>query len=132
MEFDFLSPPPLIQEKKKYKNFTVTEIGGPDEIVKWREMQAAKESIYHLRLGERDGRIRQFEKETRQVLDSPKVNTRTWEEKLVAAQSERKKLSKVERKVLECPPWEPIPEKKPSFFQRVKNFFVSFYRSANF
>ena len=132
MEFDFLNPPAIVQQKKKYATFTVREIGGPEEIIKWRAEQEAKESIYRLRLGERDKRLDDFSRLIGQPLDTPKVGVRNWKEKLEFAKSERERLSKAEQAVIDYPPWEPpvIPPK--TIFQKIKDFCRSLWKSANF
>lgn len=132
MDFDSFDPVPLVQAKKKYANFTVKEIGGPAEIIKWRQIQAAKEAAYQIKLNDRDGRLGEFEKETGQKLATPTISTTSWAEKLMFANAERVRLSKAEEKVIAHPPWEPTPEPKKSLIQRVAGFFKSVWKSANF
>ncbi len=129
MNFEF-DPVPVVQEKKKYANFTIREIGGPEEIVKWREMQAAKEAVYRCRLSARDERISQFEAETGQKLASPEVKTASWQEKLEQAMAERKRLAErveVARESYQLPVEPPKP-----ILQRIIGFFKSIWKNANF
>lgn len=132
MKFDFLDESALVQKKKKYANFTIKEIGGPEEIKKWREMQAAKESIYRMRLNQRDERLANFEQETRQKLVTPEIKTRTWAEKQAHAESERHRLSQAELDVILYPPWEVSEPPKKTLLQRFTNFISSVWKYANF
>lgn len=132
MDFEFLDPPAIVQKKKKYQTFTVTPIGGPAEIIKWRQQQEAKESLYRLRLGDRNNRIANFESKLGQKLDAPTIHTTSWAEKQAFATEERQRLKKAEDVVLEYPPWESAPEPKKTLFQRFKGFIVSLWQHANF
>lgn len=122
MNFDFI-PPAMIQEKKKYANFTLKEIGGPEEIIKWRKEQEAKESIYRLRLGQRDTRLTSFEKEIGELISRGEFKGRNWEEKVMAAKELRDEIAKQHAKVIAYPPWQPREAPKPSLFQRIVGFF---------
>lgn len=131
MKFEF-EVSPLVQEKKKYATFTVREIGGPEEIVKWRQQQEAKESIYRLRLGERNTRIETFEKETGQILDQPTLGKTPWAEKLAFAKSEQARLAKAEENVTKYPPWEPPTAPKQTPLQKIGSFLKRLWTNANF
>jgi hypothetical protein len=128
----FESPIPIVQEKKKYANFTITEIGGPLEIIKWREQQAAKEYVQRMRLGARDDRLTAFEELTEQKLATPKISQANWDEKLDFAMSERKRLAKLDERVQDNPPWLPTPEPKKSVIQRITGFFKNIWSDAQF
>jgi len=132
MKFEFADAIPLVQQKKKQSTFKLTPIGGPDEIGKWREMQAAKEHVYRLRLVNRDDRIRQFEAETGERLDAPIITTADWNEKLSFANSERKRLAQLEKRVEEYPAWTPPPEPKKSLGDRFIQFFKNLWTNSNF
>lgn len=132
MNFEFDNVVPLVHEKKKYTNFTVTEIGGPEEIIKWRQMQEAKESLLRLKLGARDTRLTDYEALIGQKLDTPKISSMTWAEKAAFASSERERLAKLEANVIKYPPWVPEEKPKPTFFQRIKGFFKSLWTESNF
>lgn len=125
-----LNPEPVVQEKKKYANFTVRMIGGPEEIKKWREIQAAKESAYRVRLNDRDTRITSFEAETGQKLAEPTIHTTSWQEKVAFAKEERKRLAKKE-KAVSTYNWQPTPEPKITIGQRIVGFFKDVWKSAN-
>ncbi len=131
MRFDFEDPVPIVQTKKKYATFKVTPIGGPEEIIKWRQMQEAKETTYRMRLAAKDARISSFEAELGQKLESPKVKTADWKEKLDFAMSERARLAKIEEvaSTYVRPDFEPEPK---TVFQRIAGFFKRIWASANF
>lgn len=130
MDFEF-EVPAVKEEKKKYATFTIKPIGGPAEIAKWREMQAAKEANYLLRLGARDQRITEFEATTGQKLDAPQVKTASWQEKLEHAEAERLRLALAEERVAQYT-YEREPESKKTLWGRIKSFVKSFWQSANF
>ena len=136
MDFDYLieslNPDPLVQKKKKYATFTVKEIGGPAEIIKWRQAQEAKEHLYRMKLNERESRLASFEAETNQRLESPKIHTTSWSEKVAFAKSERERLSKAESVVTQYPAWEVEPTPKLSIFQKITGLFKSLWKNANF
>lgn len=125
-----LNPEPVVQKKKKYSTFTVREIGGPDEIGKWREMQAAKEATYRLKLKSRDERLAAFQAETGQLLAKPTIHTTSWAEKQAFAKSERIRLAKLEDVAERT--FEPTPEIKKTLFQKISGFFSRVWKSANF
>ncbi len=134
MDFDrlieSLSPEPIVQKKKKYETFTITPIGGPDEIVKWRQVQEVKESVYRMRLNEREGRIAEVEASLGQKLASPTVHTTSWAEKYAFAQSERKRLARIEAVATRT--WEAPEPIKLSITQRIAGFVKRVWLSANF
>ena len=119
---------PIRQEKRKYACFHVKDIGGPAEIAKWREIQAAKEHAYRIRLAGRDKRIAAFEAETKQRLDSPKLGRSSWSDRLSFAKSEQERLNKPA--VLTHDPYQLPPE--PGFWQRVVKFIWDFWASCEF
>lgn len=125
-----LNPDPLVQKKKKYQTFTVKEIGGPAEIVKWREMQAAKESAYRVTLKSRDERLSEFEEKTGQRLDEPTIHTSSWAEKQAFATSERARLAQLVD--VASSPWLYESPEVPTFFQKVARFFKRLWADANF
>lgn len=131
MKFEFYEEPAHVQKKKKYANFTIREIGGPEELAKWKEVQAAKEAVQRLRISARDERLKAFEAETGQKLDTPTVQTGSWDEKLAFAKAERARLKKIEDLVNQ-PAWEPLPKPKLSLWGRVKQFFKDRWTGANF
>lgn len=131
MNFEFSDPIPLVQQKKKYSTFTITPIGGSEEIVKWREMQAAKEMAYRMRLNARDGRISEYEALSGQKLDTPQVKTADWQEKVSFALMERKRLAEAEARVTEYPPWEIAPESKKTIIQKIVGFFKQIWVNSN-
>lgn len=132
MNFDFEDPIPLVQKKKKYATFKVTPIGGPEEIIKWRQMNEAKETVYRMRLNSRDERSASFEKELGHKVASPTVSTASWADKKAFAESERERLKKVEDAVLDLPPWELSHKPKQTFLQKVSGFFKRVWANANF
>lgn len=132
MEFSFETPPAIVHEKRKYANFTVRDIGGPAEIIIWRQQQEAKESLYRLKLGERDKRLSAFESESGQKLDKPKIVERTWEEKTKDAAADRESYEKAMSQVIEYPPWEYVPKPKQNIFQILKGFIRKLWNNSNF
>ncbi len=136
MKFDFKSPPPVVQEKKKYANFTIREIGGPAEIGKWRAEQALKES--------KNERLRLAKIELQKELMSaglPEGNGVTWDgkatvgsagwsEKLEHALSERKRLS--EESTPEPFQWVPDPEPHLNPLQKIVRWVKGIWMAANF
>lgn len=141
---DYLSPSPVIQEKKKYATFTLREIGGQAEIVKWREEQATKWAAYQAN--------REAFKEKQKLYvcgpDAPQGDKVTWEGKASLVQgSDREwhtKLAQViaERERLYQPevatapkayePYVPEPKPKLSLWAKTKNQFSRLWNSANF
>lgn len=131
MEFNF-ELPTLVEEKKKYANFTIREIGGPDDIIKWRQQQEAKESLVRLRLAEKDQRLESFEKELDQPLSRGQIATRSWGEKQAFAESERKRIAELEENVIQHPAWEPLTKPKKNLLQRIRDSIAGIWKSANF
>lgn len=129
MKFEF-DRPPVIQEKKKYVNFKVTPIGGPTEIIKWRQQQEMKEVAYRFRLGARDQRIVEAEKELGRF-DKPIVSGESWGEKVARANSERERLRKAVEAVNSYE-WKPTPKTKQSLLKKVTSFFKKIWKDANF
>lgn len=133
MDFDFLTQQAaLVQKKKKYATFTIKDIGGPEEIKKWREQQAAKETVYRMRLSARDERVETYEKELGQKLATPRLSKPDWAEKYALAQEEREKISKAVQALVDHPPWKPVTSPKVTVFQRIIRFFGNIWKNANF
>lgn len=133
MDLDFyLSPPPIMREKKKYATFTVRAIGGPEEIVKWRAEQAIKEANYKIKLTERDARLAAFEAETNQKLDTPTIHTTSWEEKYAFAREEQVRLKTVEKIAADSYSYTPFEEPKKTIIQKIKGFFSNLWTHSNF
>ncbi len=134
MDFDYLinslNPEPVVQKKKKYSNFTIRPIGGPEEIIAWRQAQEAKEALYKMTVEARNIRLRKFEAETGQKLDAPTIHTTSWHEKVAFAQKERQRLAKQVENVTGLGPYVPIP-KKP-WHLRCVDFIKGIWKSANF
>ena len=133
MEQFFLSDynePAIVQEKKKTLNFTLTEIGGPKEIIEWRKQQEMKFAAYSINLQEKDGRLADFEESLGQRLDrGTAVRPETWEERQAGAIQELKRLQKPEssKKFV----FEPEIEPKKSIIQIFKKWIVGVWNSAN-
>lgn len=131
MNFEFDNVVPIVQEKKKYSNFTIREIGDPTEIIQWRKEQEAKQEAYRARLSLRDARIGEYELKTGQKLDAPTIHTTTWVEKQAFVQRERERLAAPEL-VSEYPQFVPAEPPKKTLFQWVKYFFKRVWQNANF
>jgi hypothetical protein len=129
VEFD---PIPLVQQKKRYSEFKITPIGGPDEIEMWRSMQEAKATTHRMRLGERDQRLIDFETQLAQTLDRGSVKSATWEEKTAHVALEKALIKDMLSKVTEHPPWEAHVEPKKPILKRVAGFFKRIWSDANF
>lgn len=127
-----LNPDPIVQKKKKYQTFTVTTIGGPDEIGKWRAIQSAKAEVFQMRLRARETRIQEAEASLGVKLDAPTIHTTSWAEKQAFAKGEQVRLATEISKVSEWPPWEYIPEPPKPLFSRIKSFLKRLWLSANF
>lgn len=132
MDFDWLDEPAIVEKKKKYANFKVTPIGGPTEIIAWRQRQEAKESLQRIRISEREKRIADVEAQLGQKLTSPTIHTTSWAEKLAFAQSEQSRLKRNEENVTQYPPWESLPEPQPTLIQRITRFFKRIWTDAKF
>lgn len=134
MDFDFDNVIPLVQTKKKYATFTVTEIGGPEEIIKWRAQQQAKQEAIAMAQQMRDQRLLDFEKEQGIKLDAPTLHNTSWEEKVMFVASERERLAKLEHNVraVDLTWFTSFDEPKPSIFNRIKSFVGSIWANANF
>lgn len=131
MDFEKFKPIPIVQQKKKYANFTVREVSY-QEILDFRAKEKMKEDLLRMKSHAREQRIAAFESESGQKLDRGTIGTASWAEKVKRAKQERIRLSKPEENVSKYPPWEPIPEPKLTVFQKIKKFFIDFYKSANF
>lgn len=135
MDFIFDPVPALVesipQKKKRNVTFIIKEIGGPEEIIKWRQMQEAKESVYRMRLKEKDDRIVAFEKEIGAPLSRGTVSERTLAEKISSAKEDIKRMNTVEDWVDKYPPWTPIEKPKPTLKQRFFNLCKKIWISAN-
>lgn len=131
MDFDF-QPPALVQAKKKYANFTIKEIGGPEEIIKWRQQQEAKDSIHRIRVSDREDRVKQVRDTIGKDLSLPTIHTSSWAEKLAFVDSEKKLIEEMRKKVIAYPSWVATEPPKLSLGQRIKSFFVNIFKSANF
>ena len=132
MKFEHSDPIEMVHRKRKYSEFKITEIGGPEEIIKWRAQQAAKESIYREKLRLRDLRIASFESHIGQKLYTPTLKNTTWAEKLAFVEAEKKELAAQKKKVIEYPPWEPIPQPKKTILQQIFGFFARIWKTANY
>lgn len=138
MKFDLkdYEQPAHVQKKKKYATFTVREIGGPAELAKWKEVQAAKAAIYNLRIQARDDRMSDFaaslgQKVDRPVNNSPSLMDRLAHNKAMHIDLDLKQAEAVKNQKPE-PKWEPTPEPKLSILQRIGRFFKQLWRDANF
>lgn len=130
MDFKF-EPIPLVQRKKKYATFTVREIGGSAEVIKWRQEQDAKAALYNLRIKARDDRMSDFAESLGGNVATPTVGkTESWQDKVAFAESERARLAKAEAIASEA--WIPAPSPKLTIFQRIKGFFRKLWNTANF
>ena len=125
---DYLNPPAIVQEKKRYATFKITPIGGPAELAIWRAEQAKKLAAYQLRRSE------QKDKATEIVAggtDAPLgeltwkgkallSDSRAWDERLKEAKARRRAYLKPE--LVQSPKdwtYEPTLEAKPSLKERV-------------
>lgn len=142
---DILDPPEVIhiQTRKKYANFTVTEIGGPEQLAAWKIDQAAKWEAYQANRAA-------FKEKQKQFIagpDAPQGDKVTWagsgtnvsnrdvpwQDKMQQAMEARKKLFALEPISAErSKPYEPMPEPKLSVLGRIKKAFWSFWGQANF
>ena len=132
MDFGFDNVVPIVQEKKKYANFTIKEIGGPEEIIEWRKKQAAKEALYNLRLDARNDRLTAYEAETGQKLATPTIHTTTWAEKQAFVKSERIRLDTLDTRVDSQPKWTPSEEPQQTIIQKIGQFFKNIWKNSNF
>jgi hypothetical protein len=145
MELDyFFKPPAMIRERKKYENFTLQVIGGPDEIKVWRAAQEAREQNYKLELKARDIRLVKFEGEIGEKLANPKIHTTSWAEKEAFARVEQEELKrrarifrlamspKRERELKSLQDAAQTAEIKPTLSERFKCFVKNLWKSANF
>jgi len=126
-------PPAIIQEKKKYQNFTIKPI---DDIHKWRAEQANKRAAYELRNTVRDQRITQNKTDIGYTAPSPSLSeykSEGWEKKLAYALERRKQYGKPEM-LTDTKTWtyEEEPEPKKTVWQRIKAWAFDFWISANF
>jgi hypothetical protein len=131
---------PIVQEKKKYQNFTVREIGGPAEIIVWRAEQARKE------LANQAFRMQVVEAQKTKMIDptledkgvtwkgsagtQPRMGS--WADKLAEGKEMRKDYMKPELLTKEAWTYEPYVEPKKTFFQRIKGAIRAFWDSAKF
>lgn len=130
-------PAPVIQAKKKYQNFTVREIGGPAEILVWREAQAKKErealamremarEMAKVKAGEGlpdgDGVMTTVQGET---------SRNSWQERLAHGMEMRRAYGKAEI-ITDPVAWVPPPPPKLSILKRLFCFITSFWKNANF
>ncbi len=132
MDFEYYSPPALVDEQKKKTTFKIIPIGGPEEIGKWREMQAAKETVYRMRLDTRDTRLAEFESTLGQKLDRGSTSGRSWTEKLDHVRAEKAELRKRQEAVNQAPPWEHFGPPKQNLIQKVISSFKTLWSQANF
>ena len=132
LKYEFEELAPLVEQKKKESTFKITPIGGPDEIGKWREMQAAREHVYRMRLVNRDNRLTQIEADMGEKLATPKLSKADWAEKLSFATSERERLAQLEQRVREHPTWTRIIIPKQSLMRRLIQFLKNLWANSNF
>jgi len=154
MKFEFkeyLEPvTPLVQKKKKYQNFTVTEIGGAEELKKWKDQQA---ELQAQSLAKRE-KVKELQKLFIAGPDAPVGDSVTWageatvvhgkgwgsskmswKDKLEFALSERKRLAKseiVSDQALEWKKYDPLPVVQLPLFKRMKSWIRGIWDSANF
>lgn len=114
--------------RKKYATFTVREIGGPDKIEEWRRQNDAKQAAFLERCEMRDTRVKASGITAFGLLSGKEKVS--WADKQAFVKSERKRLDAPE--LINSKSWEPEPEIKPTFKQKVIGFFKSFWKSANF
>lgn len=131
MKFEFkdLEPSALVEKKRKYSNFKITPIGGPQELAAWKRIQEGKEAAYRMRLETRDNRIGSFEAETGQTLSKGTVTGRNWPEKQAFAKQERAALAKREKVVAKITS---IESEKPTLWARMTRFMKEIWKTANF
>jgi hypothetical protein len=134
---DYLDRPAIVQEKNQYKTFKITPIGGAKEIAAWREDQAKKLAALNLKREElknkqvttiagADAPLGELTWQGKAMLADPMA----WEQKLLAAKAERRRLyKKTEPEPLPKLAYEFEPEPKPSWTQRLKNWFVGLFIS---
>lgn len=136
MDLDFilsnLNQPGEVQKKKKYATFTVKEIGGPDEIIAWRKVQAVKEEAYRMTLRARDQRIAEFEASSGQKLETPTIHTTSWAEKQAFVKAEIAEIEAQRAKYVAPDPYQLPDEPKKSVGARIAGFFKRIWASANF
>ncbi len=132
MDFEVFGSVPIVQKKKKYTNFTIKEIGGPEEIIKWRKEQEAKAHLHQLRLNARDDRIRSYEELTGQKLETPQLSGRSFADKMAEAIQRKEEYGKAELAVIANPPWVPPVPPQLTLFQKIIRFFKQIWTHANF
>lgn len=130
MDFEkLLNPPPVVQEKKKYKEFTLREVTEA-EIIQFRQMEKAKDELLLMKAMARERRIAAFQAESGQKIASPELKKPSWSEKVAFAQSERERLKKAEE--VQHAEWVIATQPKKTFIQRVVGFLKSIWTNANF
>lgn len=134
MKFEYFeNQSTVVEKKKKTTTFTVTPIGGPAELAKWRQMQEAKEAAYRFRLQERDDRVVAFQKEIGQKLDTPTTHGPSIREKSEKAKQHLREEAERRKKTVAIPfEWTPEPKPKQSIFGWIKSFFWRMWNDANF
>lgn len=139
MKFDLelFENPPIVQKKKKYAHFTVREIGGPAEIIKWREEQARKEAEQNIRISLHRDAL----KDLIAPEGSPEGTEVTWKGRATAgrqAWGDRVREARMRASPFEgChptqhPAWKPREAPKLSLFRRVAKWAKGIFESANF
>lgn len=135
MTYFDLSPfdkPAIVQEKKKYATFTVREIGGPAEIIKWRAEQAKKESIYLASLDAREARRVVAAKELG-TLDAPALGRPSWNDRMAAGKKMREDYMRPDPNYVPIErTYEVSADPKQSLFQIIGGWFSRLWKSANF
>lgn len=131
---DYLERPAIIQqERNRYQLFTITPIGGPAEIVKWREQQAKKLAEYGIKreelkakkkefiAGGRDAPVGELNWDGRVILSESK----DWDAKLSEAKARRRELRR-KQILTDTKAWEvPLPEPEPpSMWERFKTWIA--------
>jgi hypothetical protein len=136
--------PAIIQEKRKYANFTVTDIGGPVEIIAWRARQKEIEAMNQtIRMQNLD-----HQKNTMFGIDAPQGDGVTWEgsavtqgwksdttwrDKLNFVKSEKKRLATLELRDLNSDPLFTLTPEAPSkktLLQTIKGWIKNLWESA--
>lgn len=138
MDFEYFNrPPALVQKKKEYENFTVTPIGGPEEILKWRAVQDSKDQAA---LMIHEGLRTKAKEQAGSGLPQGDgvtwkgqgtTGSAEWKEKLAFAKSERKRLAQKEAVSLDWKRHTPL-EPTLTFTQKISRFIKNFWKNANF
>lgn len=134
----------LVQKKKKYQQFTVTEIGGPAEILIWRQKQAEKEAanqVVRLQLVDKS-KDRMFGADAPQgdgvtwkgnagLRHGRGDGAETWADKLAYAKDRQKNYMKPELIDLPKQVYD-FSKPKLSLFKRFTSWISGLWNHANF